>query len=115
MNHLHHVEEHFTAGPTVGDVVIGMSDGLTVPFALAAAYIAGGLIPLLPYMLEANARAAITFSALITLIALCIFGFVKGRSQASRRSVARFKPRSSAALPQPRLTPSPARFQSNEN
>ncbi|MFL6530190.1 MAG: VIT1/CCC1 transporter family protein [Chthoniobacterales bacterium] len=199
MNHLHHVEEHFTAGPTVRDVVIGMSDGLTVPFALAAgltgaiassrivitaglaeiaagsiamglggylaarseaehyaselrreqreivekaevekqevadvftaygltseeaapvvealsrrpeawvdfmmkfelglekpepgralqsaltiaaAYIAGGLIPLLPYMLEANARAAITFSALITLIALCIFGFVKGR------------------------------------
>ena len=36
MNHLHHVEEHFTAGPTVRDVVIGMSDGLTVPFALAA-------------------------------------------------------------------------------
>lgn len=32
----HHVEEHFTAGATVRDVVIGMSDGLTVPFALAA-------------------------------------------------------------------------------
>ncbi len=31
-----HVERHFTAGQTVRDVVIGMSDGLTVPFALAA-------------------------------------------------------------------------------
>lgn len=31
-----HIEKHFTAGDTVRDVVIGMSDGLTVPFALAA-------------------------------------------------------------------------------
>jgi VIT1/CCC1 family predicted Fe2+/Mn2+ transporter len=31
-----HIEHHFTAGETVRDVVIGMSDGLTVPFALAA-------------------------------------------------------------------------------
>jgi VIT1/CCC1 family predicted Fe2+/Mn2+ transporter len=31
-----HVEQHFTASETVRDVVIGMSDGLTVPFALAA-------------------------------------------------------------------------------
>jgi vacuolar iron transporter family protein len=32
----HHIERHFTAGDVVRDVVIGMSDGLTVPFALAA-------------------------------------------------------------------------------
>lgn len=32
----HHSEKHFTAGDTVRDIVIGMSDGLTVPFALAA-------------------------------------------------------------------------------
>jgi len=31
-----HVEKHFTAGEVVRDIVIGMSDGLTVPFALAA-------------------------------------------------------------------------------
>jgi len=31
-----HLERHFTAGDTVRDIVIGMSDGLTVPFALAA-------------------------------------------------------------------------------
>ena len=31
-----HVEHHFTATAAVRDIVIGMSDGLTVPFALAA-------------------------------------------------------------------------------
>jgi VIT1/CCC1 family predicted Fe2+/Mn2+ transporter len=31
-----HTETHFEASATVRDVVIGMSDGLTVPFALAA-------------------------------------------------------------------------------
>ncbi len=31
-----HIEQHFTASESVRDVVIGMSDGLTVPFALAA-------------------------------------------------------------------------------
>lgn len=31
-----HLEKHFTASETVRDIVIGMSDGLTVPFALAA-------------------------------------------------------------------------------
>lgn len=35
VHHKHH-EPHFTAGDTIRDVVIGMSDGLTVPFALAA-------------------------------------------------------------------------------
>jgi VIT1/CCC1 family predicted Fe2+/Mn2+ transporter len=34
--HAPHVERHFEASETVRDVVIGMSDGLTVPFALAA-------------------------------------------------------------------------------
>lgn len=31
-----HVERHFRASDTIRDVVIGMADGLTVPFALAA-------------------------------------------------------------------------------
>ena len=31
-----HIERHFTASEMVRDVVIGMADGLTVPFALAA-------------------------------------------------------------------------------
>ena len=36
MHQPHHVESHFTASELVRDIVIGMSDGLTVPFALAA-------------------------------------------------------------------------------
>ena len=37
MDFMHmHVESHFEASDTVRDVVIGMADGLTVPFALAA-------------------------------------------------------------------------------
>ncbi len=43
-----HVEKHFTASEVVRDIVIGMSDGLTVPFALAAglsgAVDSGGII-----------------------------------------------------------------------
>lgn len=35
-HHHHHVEEHFRASDTIRDVVIGMADGLTVPFALAS-------------------------------------------------------------------------------
>ena len=31
-----HAEKHFTGGDAVRDIVIGMADGLTVPFALAA-------------------------------------------------------------------------------
>ena len=37
-----HTERHFTASDVVRDIVIGMSDGLTVPFALAAG-LSGGL------------------------------------------------------------------------
>jgi VIT1/CCC1 family predicted Fe2+/Mn2+ transporter len=43
-----HIEKHFTSGEIVRDIVIGMSDGLTVPFALAAglsgAAISGSII-----------------------------------------------------------------------
>jgi VIT1/CCC1 family predicted Fe2+/Mn2+ transporter len=35
-SHLHHHEKHFESSDLVRDVVIGMADGLTVPFALAA-------------------------------------------------------------------------------
>jgi len=31
-----HIEKHFSRSDTVRDVVIGISDGLTVPFALVA-------------------------------------------------------------------------------
>src|SRR4026208_1897141 len=38
-----HIEKHFTASDTVRDIVIGMADGLTVPFALAAGLSGGGV------------------------------------------------------------------------
>lgn len=36
MGKIPHIEKHFTSGEVVRDAVIGMADGLTVPFALAA-------------------------------------------------------------------------------
>jgi vacuolar iron transporter family protein len=36
MPQIPHIERHFTGTATVRDIVIGMADGLTVPFALAA-------------------------------------------------------------------------------
>ena len=36
LHHSEHTEKHFAQSATVRDIVIGMADGLTVPFALAA-------------------------------------------------------------------------------
>ncbi len=46
---------------------------------IAASYIAGGLIPLAPYMLMPLASAAMKFSVAATILALAVFGYVKGR------------------------------------
>src|ERR1043166_3787718 len=46
---------------------------------IAGAYVAGGLIPLAPYILANNASSALLASVALTLAALLIFGFVKGR------------------------------------
>jgi VIT1/CCC1 family predicted Fe2+/Mn2+ transporter len=46
---------------------------------IAAAYIAGGFIPLTPYITMASASQALIVSACVTLAALGIFGFLKGR------------------------------------
>jgi VIT1/CCC1 family predicted Fe2+/Mn2+ transporter len=45
---------------------------------IAGAYIAGGLIPLCPYMILATSRAALFVSVAATLVALAMFGYVKG-------------------------------------
>jgi VIT1/CCC1 family predicted Fe2+/Mn2+ transporter len=45
---------------------------------IAGAYIAGGCIPLGPYMLLATASAALGASVALTLVALGVFGYVKG-------------------------------------
>jgi VIT1/CCC1 family predicted Fe2+/Mn2+ transporter len=46
---------------------------------IAGAYIVGGLIPLSPYILIHEARTALYVSIGMTLVALAIFGYVKGR------------------------------------
>lgn len=46
---------------------------------IATSYIVGGLIPLGPYMFFHAARSALVISVVVTLIALAVFGFVKGR------------------------------------
>lgn len=46
---------------------------------IAVSYVAGGLIPLLPYFLSTSAKAALPLSVVFTLIALFLFGYVKGR------------------------------------
>ena len=46
---------------------------------IAGAYVAGGLIPLAPYLILADAHRALPVSAGLTLAALFVFGAVKGR------------------------------------
>lgn len=46
---------------------------------IAASYIAGGLIPLTPYILFNNAVVALRVSVIATLVALYGFGYIKGR------------------------------------
>jgi len=48
-------------------------------FTIAGAYIAGGFVPLAPYIFLHTASAALIFSVIMTLLALLIFGFIKGR------------------------------------
>lgn len=52
---------------------------LTSALTIAGAYIAGGLIPLAPYFFVPQARSALGFSVVATLIALFGFGYGKGR------------------------------------
>ena len=51
---------------------------------IAASYIAGGIIPLAPYMALHSARVALLWSVLLTLAALGIFGYIKGRFTGSQ-------------------------------
>ncbi len=46
---------------------------------IALSYVAGGFIPLVPYMLLADNLAALRVSVVITLVALALFGALKGR------------------------------------
>ncbi|KAL5553284.1 hypothetical protein UlMin_040685 [Ulmus minor] len=71
----HHKEKHFTAGEIVRDIIIGVSDGLTVPFALAAG------------LSGANATSSIVLTAGIAEVAagaisMGLGGFLAAKSEA---------------------------------
>ncbi len=65
----------FELGLEVPDPKRALKSALTI----GGAYIAGGLIPLLPYMLLGKLTVALQVSVLVTLLALIVFGFVKAR------------------------------------
>ncbi|KAL3843653.1 hypothetical protein ACJIZ3_001056 [Penstemon smallii] len=70
-----HKEKHFTAGEIVRDIIIGVSDGLTVPFALAAG------------LSGANASSAIILTAGIAEVAagaisMGLGGYLAAKSEA---------------------------------
>ena len=75
---------------------------------IALAYVVGGMIPLSAYLIVGDARAALRVSVAVTLVALAIFGAIKGRFTGVRRYAAGCKPRWSAASLQVLLSPSPA-------
>ncbi|MBC8031877.1 MAG: VIT1/CCC1 transporter family protein [Pyrinomonadaceae bacterium] len=74
-----HTERHFTASEVVRDIVIGMSDGLTVPFALAAG-LTGGLVG------TENQNTIIVTAGLAEIaagtIAMGLGGYLAGKSDA---------------------------------
>jgi VIT1/CCC1 family predicted Fe2+/Mn2+ transporter len=57
---------------------------LTSALTIGVSYILGGLIPLAPYMLVSHTQAALLVSVGVTLFALAVFGYVKGRFSGAR-------------------------------
>jgi VIT1/CCC1 family predicted Fe2+/Mn2+ transporter len=51
---------------------------------IAASYVVGGLVPLVPYMVIHTAKSALLISVIMTLIALAVFGYVKGHFTGAR-------------------------------
>ena len=45
---------------------------------IALSYITGGLVPLAPYFFVRNVHVALLVSVVLTLVALLVFGYVKG-------------------------------------
>jgi vacuolar iron transporter family protein len=70
----------FELGLEEPDPKRALRSALTIGFS----YIAGGLIPLAPYILINVAGTALVFSVIFTLVALLIFGYIKGRFTGAR-------------------------------
>lgn len=70
----------FELGMEAPDPRRARNSALTIAFA----YIAGGLVPLSPYFFLRSVHTALIGSIIVTLIALSVFGFVKGRFTTNR-------------------------------
>ncbi len=70
----------FELGLEKPDPQRALSSALTIGLS----YIAGGLIPLAPYFLIHTTGSALVYSVVFTLLALFIFGYVKGRFTGTR-------------------------------
>jgi VIT1/CCC1 family predicted Fe2+/Mn2+ transporter len=46
---------------------------------IGLSYIAGGLVPLAPYFFLTSVHAGLVASVIVTLLALLLFGYIKGR------------------------------------
>jgi VIT1/CCC1 family predicted Fe2+/Mn2+ transporter len=53
-------------------------------FTIALSYIAGGLVPLAPYFILHSVHSALIGSVVVTLLALFVFGYIKGRFTTAR-------------------------------
>ena len=73
-HHHHHNEEHFESSDLIKDIVIGMSDGLTVPFALAAGL--SGAVDSNSIILTAGMAEIVAGS-----IAMGLGGYLAGRTE----------------------------------
>jgi VIT1/CCC1 family predicted Fe2+/Mn2+ transporter len=51
---------------------------------IAGAYVVGGIIPLVPYMILRAPQNGLIVSAIVTLAALAVFGYIKGRFTGAR-------------------------------
>ncbi len=52
--------------------------GRVCALTIAGAYVAGGFIPLSPYIMQSNAQSALIGSVGVTLAALLLLGAIKG-------------------------------------
>ncbi len=73
--HLHHHEEHLQSSDFISDIVIGMADGLTVPFALAAGL--SGAVASSSLVVTAGIAEIVAGS-----IAMGLGGYLAGRTEA---------------------------------
>ena len=70
----------FELGMTEPDPSRARQSALTI----ALSYVAGGLVPLAPYFLLQSVQAALLGSVIVTVMALFVFGFIKGRFTSNR-------------------------------